>query len=136
MSETNKNPVRGADADRTDDSQATGNRSDERDYGDSAGYGGGGSALDYDEVLGDENSRRDIGPNPLDEVVHTESRRGGAEGAEGGSDKVASKRPSPDSTEALAGPHAKASLTNPEATPGAGALPANDASDEVDPGAG
>ncbi|MBA3519292.1 MAG: hypothetical protein H0T75_17025 [Rhizobiales bacterium] len=77
-----------------------------------------------------------MGPNPLDEVVHTESRRGGAEGAEGGSDKVASKRPSPDSSEALAGPHAKASLTNPEATPGAGALPANDASDEVDPGAG
>ncbi len=136
MSETNKNPVRGADADRTDDSQATGNRSDERDFGDSAGYGGGGSALDYDEVLGDENSRRDVGPNPLDKVVHTESRKGEAESVEDGSDKVASKAPSPDSSEALAGPHAKASLTNPEATPGAGALPADDASDEVDPGAG
>ncbi len=136
MSETNKNPVRGADADRTDDSRTTGNRSDERDYGDSAGYGGGGSALDYDEVLGDENSRRDVGPNPLDKVVHTESRKGEAERVEGGSDKVASKAPSPDSSEALAGPHTKASLTNPEATPGAGALPADDASDEVDPGAG
>lgn len=38
--------------------------------------------------------------------------------------------------EALAGPHAKPSLTNPDATPGAGALPADTSADEVDPGAG
>jgi hypothetical protein len=34
----------------------------ERDFGDSAGYGTGGSALDYHEVLG-ENAPREGGPS-------------------------------------------------------------------------
>lgn len=39
-------------------------------------------------------------------------------------------------TEDLAGPHASPGLTNPNATPGAGVLPADTAGDDVDPGAG
>lgn len=39
--------------------------------------------------------------------------------------------------EDLAGPHATSELTNPEATPGTGALPTGTTGgDEVDPGAG
>ena len=58
----------GGDRDRDGDAAGGG----ERDYGDSAGYGGGGSTLDYDELLGEGKSRRDLGrPNPLDAVVHT-----------------------------------------------------------------
>ena len=110
----------GGDRDRN----AGGESKPERDFGDSAGYGGGGSALDYDEVLGDETSRRDIGPNPLDAVVHT------------GNDKPAGN----DETEGAdlpAGPHAKPSLTNEDATPGTGALPpAEPTQEDVDPGAG
>ncbi len=71
----------GGDRDRDGDATGTGG---ERDYGDSAGYGGGGSTLDYDELLGDENSGRDLGrPNPLDAVVHTGGN--GAEAGDGGS---------------------------------------------------
>ena len=102
----------------------------ERDFGDSAGYGGGGSALDYDEVLGDDASRRDIGrSNPLDAVVHTERH-----GEESGRDN--DRASEADRTEDLAGPHAKPSLTNEDATPGAGALPSEPEGGEVDPGAG
>jgi hypothetical protein len=40
----------------------------ERDFGDSAGYGGGGSALDYREVVGEDPV--DVPkPNPLDKAV-------------------------------------------------------------------
>ncbi len=42
--------------------QATG-----RDFGDSAGYGSGGSTRDYREVLGEDEARRR--PNPLDSVM-------------------------------------------------------------------
>lgn len=41
----------------------------DRDYGDSAGYGGGGAALDYDEVLGETGRGRNLEHNPLDEVI-------------------------------------------------------------------
>ena len=40
-----------------------------RDYGDSAGYGGGGAALDYDDVLGDTSRGRRLEDNPLVEVI-------------------------------------------------------------------
>ena len=44
----------------------------ERDFGDSAGYGTGGSALDYHEV-GDENASPIKGKrNPLDDVMKPE----------------------------------------------------------------
>lgn len=46
-----------------------------RDYGDSAGYGGGAAALDYDDVLGDAGRGRKLDSNPLDEVIPD---RGGA----------------------------------------------------------
>ena len=112
------------------DDDRTGADRPERDFGDSAGYGGGGSALDYDEVLGDENSRRDLGrPNPLDAVVHTGRRDD--ESARGDD-----RRSDVDRTEDLAGPHAKPSLTNEDATPGAGALPSEPTAGDVDPGAG
>jgi hypothetical protein len=76
----------GGDRDRDGDATGTGG---ERDYGDSAGYGGGGSTLDYDELLGDENSRRDLGrPNPLDAVVHTDGDVGDA-GGDGSTEKPA-----------------------------------------------
>ena len=38
-----------------------------RDFGDSAGYGSGGSTLDRRDVVGEESTR----PNPLDEVMDT-----------------------------------------------------------------
>jgi hypothetical protein len=42
----------------------------ERDYGDSAGYGTGGSALDYRDVVGgDESGLTERRPNPLDAVM-------------------------------------------------------------------
>jgi hypothetical protein len=41
----------------------------ERDFGDSAGYGSGGSAKDYHEVGDDEADPVKDRPNPLDEVV-------------------------------------------------------------------
>ena len=44
--------------------------STERDFGDSAGYGGGGSTLDRHDV-GDTPTDTDKKPNPLDEVVKT-----------------------------------------------------------------
>ena len=44
--------------------------STERDFGDSAGYGGGGSTLDRHDV-GDTPTGADKKPNPLDEVVKT-----------------------------------------------------------------
>ncbi|MBM6595181.1 hypothetical protein [Microvirga pudoricolor] len=47
----------------------------ERDYGDSAGYGTGGSAMDYRDVVGDDGPRRS---NPLDRVMgHPRSDAGG-----------------------------------------------------------
>jgi hypothetical protein len=52
-------------------------RSSGRDYGDSAGYGGGGAAVDYDELLGDDDARRLDRKNPLDEVAPT-NRQGGS----------------------------------------------------------
>jgi hypothetical protein len=42
-----------------------------RDFGDSAGYGGGGSTRDYQEVVG-ENPVTAGRPNPLDEVIPSE----------------------------------------------------------------
>ena len=116
-------PTEWAGGDRDREGDTTGADRGERDYGDSAGYGGGGSTLDYDEVLGDENSRRDIGPNPLDAVVQTGKDKDDAEG-------------DTDGTEAAAGPHAKPELTNPDATPGAGALPSATDEGDIDPGAG
>ncbi len=75
----------GGDRDRPDDT--TGADVGKRDYGDSAGYGGGGSTLDYDELLGEENSPRDLGrPNPLDAVVHTGP--GAEESGSGGDDST------------------------------------------------
>ena len=46
-----------------------GSRDRDRDYGDSAGYGGGGAALDYDDVLGGTGRGRKLDNNPLDEVI-------------------------------------------------------------------
>ncbi len=43
-----------------------------RDFGDSAGYGSGGSARDYQEVVG-ENPVTEGRPNPLDAVIPTGS---------------------------------------------------------------
>jgi hypothetical protein len=50
---------------------ADGSRSDprERDYGDAAGYGTGGSTSDYRDVVGDEDANRPPGPNPLDAIM-------------------------------------------------------------------
>jgi hypothetical protein len=39
-----------------------------RDFGDSAGYGGGGSAQDYRDVVGEDPGSTDR-PNPLDKVM-------------------------------------------------------------------
>jgi hypothetical protein len=54
-----------------------------RDFGDSAGYGGGGSTRDYRDVLGENELRR---PNPLDAVmtIPPHRRRAGARRSEGG----------------------------------------------------
>lgn len=52
----------------------------ERDFGDSAGYGTGGSALDYHEV-GDEDASPIKGKhNPLDDVMKPELRSDPDEG--------------------------------------------------------
>ena len=74
----------------------TDKRNDEakRDFGDSAGYGSGGSERDYHEVEGADRTKR---PNPLDEVTGSGSHP--------------------------AGPHAAPDLTDTEKTPGAGTLP-------------
>ena len=87
MGETGMHASGGPDSDRDRDGDTPGGTGGERDYGDSAGYGGGGSTLDYDEVLGDETSRRDIGPNPLDAVVHTGREKRDAGTGERASDK-------------------------------------------------
>ena len=52
----------------------------ERDFGDSAGYGSGGSSLDYQEVVG-ENPVTTGRPNPLDEVIPSEPQGSEQEGA-------------------------------------------------------
>ncbi len=51
-----------------------------RDFGDSAGYGGGGSTRDYQEVVG-ENPVTVGRPNPLDAVIPPEPRGSDKEGA-------------------------------------------------------
>lgn len=81
---------------------------EERDFGDSAGYGSGGSNLDYHEV-GDRDQVRK--PNPLDAVMP------------------------PKTEDKPAGPHASEALTDHERTPGAGTLPSATGGD-VDAGAG
>ena len=68
-----------------DRNAGSGRRSDEghgreRDFGDSAGYGTGGSALDYHEV-GDEDASPIKGKhNPLDDVMKPELRSDPDEG--------------------------------------------------------
>ncbi len=90
MAEAAMEPT-GGDRDRDGDTTAADRG--ERDYGDAAGYGGGGSTLDYDELLGDENSRRDIGPNPLDAVVHTNRDEHDGGGDPAGTDAAADRTP-------------------------------------------
>ncbi|KFG68142.1 hypothetical protein [Microvirga sp. BSC39] len=51
-----------------------------RDFGDSAGYGGGGSTRDYQEVVG-ENPVTAGRPNPLDVVIPPEPHGSDKEGA-------------------------------------------------------
>ena len=46
----------------------TGSPGGERDFGDSAGYGGGGSTRDFHDVVG-ERAARPSRPNPLDAVM-------------------------------------------------------------------
>jgi hypothetical protein len=46
----------------------TGSPGGERDFGDSAGYGGGGSTRDFHDVVGDSATPR-VRPNPLDAVM-------------------------------------------------------------------
>jgi hypothetical protein len=55
-----------------------------RDFGDSAGYGSGGSTRDYQEVVG-ENPVTAGRPNPLDQVIPPE-RTGGQDEEQQGSD--------------------------------------------------
>ena len=50
-----------------------------RDFGDSAGYGSGGSTRDYQEVVG-ENPVTTGRPNPLDEVIPSEPQGSEQEG--------------------------------------------------------
>jgi hypothetical protein len=59
-----------APAQAQDDGANLGSASDPsgRDFGDSAGYGGGGSTRDYQEVVG-ENPVTAGRPNPLDAVI-------------------------------------------------------------------
>ena len=61
------------EADATEDGTPKG---EDRDFGNSAGYGHGGSALDYHEVMGEDAPPLE-GPNPLDEVVKTGGGKGG-----------------------------------------------------------
>jgi hypothetical protein len=51
-----------------------------RDFGDSAGYGSGGSTRDYEEVVG-ENPVTEGRPNPLDAVIPPEPHGSGQEKA-------------------------------------------------------
>jgi hypothetical protein len=51
-----------------------------RDFGDSAGYGSGGSTRDYQEVVG-ENPVTAGRPNPLDAVIPPEPHGSDKEGA-------------------------------------------------------
>ena len=51
-----------------------------RDFGDSAGYGSGGSSLDYQEVVG-ESPVTTGRPNPLDEVIPSKPQGSEQEGA-------------------------------------------------------
>jgi hypothetical protein len=53
-----------------------------RDFGDSAGYGSGGSTRDYQEVVG-ENPVTAGRPNPLDAVIPPEQPGGDDEDKEG-----------------------------------------------------
>ncbi len=53
----------------------------ERDFGDSAGYGGGGSTRDYQDVVG-ENPVTEGRPNPLDAVIPPETLRDKQQGSE------------------------------------------------------
>jgi hypothetical protein len=53
-----------------------------RDFGDSAGYGGGGSTRDYQEVVG-ENPVTAGRPNPLDAVIPPEPLGGQDEERQG-----------------------------------------------------
>lgn len=69
-----------------------------RDYGDSAGYGSGGSEKDYHEVGDSAGPKK---PNPLDAVMK-----------DGGKGKPSA-----------AGPHEEPHLTDESRTPGTGALP-------------
>ena len=59
-----------------------------RDFGDSAGYGGGGSTRDYRDVLGEDEARRHR-PNPLDAVmtIPPHRRRGQGRGPGGAPDR-------------------------------------------------
>jgi|tagenome__1003787_1003787.scaffolds.fasta_scaffold19614484_2 hypothetical protein len=83
-----------------------------RDFGDSAGYGHGGSERDAHEVEGRGLDR----PNPLDKVVQT---------------KPAGEKKQP------AGPHAAEHLTDGGRTPGSGALPGEVKGDDgADPASG
>jgi hypothetical protein len=66
---------------------ATRSDSSDRDYGDSAGYGTGGSTSDYREVVGEDASRPGR-PNPLDAVMSTPTASGRA-GANWGTAKRA-----------------------------------------------
>ena len=61
---------RSGDADNTSGGEAAGQDKTERDFGDSAGYGTGGSTLDRRDV-GDSAPDETQKPNPLDEVVKT-----------------------------------------------------------------
>jgi hypothetical protein len=56
------------------DGRATSSDEKERDFGDSAGYGSGGSTRDYRDVVGDENEYASR-PNPLDAVMRDTGRR-------------------------------------------------------------
>ena len=51
-----------------------------RDFGDSAGYGSGGSTRDYQEVVG-ESPVTTGRPNPLDEVIPSKPQGSEQEGA-------------------------------------------------------
>ena len=66
----------GSGSDQTNDVPNLGPVSDPggRDFGDSAGYGGGGSARDYREIVGEDPVTGDK-PNPLDAVMTTETDR-------------------------------------------------------------
>ena len=71
--EDDPNPSPGAGQPPPADNDAGRPRGPERDFGDSAGYGTGGSALDYHEV-GDADASPIKGKrNPLDDVMKPEA---------------------------------------------------------------